>query len=69
MIDESTDIANYKLLCVLIKYVPLNNKKYVTKLLKLIRLSATDCSAEKLNSAFKHCFRSKEILLNNIIGM
>jgi len=57
LIDKSTTITNDKLLCILVKYFSVQNKKVVTQLLELIHLNATDCSAEKLYSAFEHCLK------------
>jgi len=67
LLDESTDIANDKIFCVLVKYVSPVIKKCVIELLELLQLDATGCSAEKLYSAFEKCFKDKEIPLNNII--
>lgn len=47
LIDETTDISNKKLFCILVKYVSLNDKKCVTELLELIQLDAADCSDRK----------------------
>lgn len=69
LLDESTSIANDKILCILVKYVLPENKKCITELLELVELDAKDCSAEKLYSAFEHCLKSKEIPLSNIVGM
>lgn len=68
LLNERT-IANDKLLYILVKYVSPGNKKCITELLELVKLDATDYSAEKLYSAFEHCFKSKEIPLANIIGL
>ncbi|KYM96048.1 hypothetical protein ALC62_13298 [Cyphomyrmex costatus] len=61
LVDESTSITNDKVLCVLVKYFSVQYKKVVTELLELIALDATDCSAEKIYSAFEHCLKSKQI--------
>ncbi|KAL6419771.1 hypothetical protein ACFW04_014435 [Cataglyphis niger] len=42
LIDESTSITNNKLLCILVKFVSLENRKCITQLLELIPLNATD---------------------------
>ncbi|XP_024872448.1 uncharacterized protein LOC112455009 [Temnothorax curvispinosus] len=69
LVDESTSISNDKLLCILVKYVSLETKKCITQLLQLVALDATDCSADKLYSAFEKCLKSKGIPLSNIVGM
>lgn len=69
LVDESTTITNDKMLCVLVKYFSIQNKKIVTELLELISLDATDYSAAKLYSAFEHCLKSKQIPISNIVGM
>jgi len=69
LLDESTDTANNKIFCILIKYVSPVIKKCVIELIELLQLDSTDCSAEKLYSAFEKCYKDKEIPLNNIIGI
>lgn len=59
-------VSNDKLLCILVKFVSLENRKYITQLLELIPLNSTDCSADKLYSAFEKCFKSKDIPFNFI---
>lgn len=48
LIDESTDITDTKLLCVLVQYLSPTDRKIKTKLFELISLDATDCTANKL---------------------
>lgn len=69
LVDESTTIANDKMLCLAAQYFSIESEKVVTELLELISLDATDCSAEKLYSAFEHCLKSKQIPISNIVGM
>lgn len=69
LVDESTTIANDKMLCLAAQYFSIESEKVVTELLELIPLDATDCSAEKLYSAFEHCLKSKQIPISNIVGM
>ncbi|KAG5307216.1 SETMR methyltransferase, partial [Acromyrmex insinuator] len=69
LLDETTSVANDKMFCVLIKYFSVQYNKVVTKLLELISLDATDCSAEKLYSVFEHCLKSKQIPISNIVGI
>ncbi|XP_032690138.1 uncharacterized protein LOC116853266 [Odontomachus brunneus] len=69
LLDESTSITNDKMLCILVKYFSIENKTVITQLLELVSLDATDCSAEKLYSAFEQCFKSKRIPMSNIVGM
>jgi len=61
---KSTDISNNKIFCILIKYVSPVIKKCVIEILELLQLDTTDCSAEKLYSAFEKCFKDKKISLN-----
>ncbi|EFN81231.1 hypothetical protein EAI_00132, partial [Harpegnathos saltator] len=68
-LDESTSVTNDKILCILVKYFSIQSNKVVTELLELVSLDATDCSAEKLYSAFEQCFNSKEIPICNIVEM
>lgn len=67
LLDESTDISDQKCMCVLVNYVA--NFKVHVRLLELINLDATDCSAIKLFEALKNCFAKKNIPLENIIGV
>jgi len=69
LIDESTDITDTKFMCVLVKYVSPLDKKVKTKLLELLALDATDCSAKRIFHNFKTFFLENEIPLKNIIGM
>ncbi|KAL6419662.1 hypothetical protein ACFW04_013641 [Cataglyphis niger] len=69
LIDENTDITDTKLLCLLVQYLSPTDKKIKTKLLELISLDATDCTANKLFEKFKTILETKQIPLRNIVGM
>lgn len=69
LVDESTDLTDHKFMCTLVRYVSPINGLVRTKLLELISLDATDCSAEKIYNAFKNCLKAKDIPLANIIGL
>jgi len=69
MIDESTDISDTKLMCVLVQYFSPLDKKVKTQLLELLSLDATDCSANSIFKTFKTFLENKEIPFKNIIGM
>ncbi|XP_072760466.1 uncharacterized protein [Anoplolepis gracilipes] len=69
LIDESTDISDTKVMCLLVKYVLPVNKKLTTQLLELLPLDATDCSASKIFEIFKNFLEEKEIPIKNIVGM
>nr|XP_012147361.1 PREDICTED: uncharacterized protein LOC105663392 [Megachile rotundata] len=45
LIDESTDISDTKLMCVLVRYVSPLDGSIITQLLELLQSDATDCSA------------------------
>lgn len=51
MIDESTDISKYKTLYVLIRYE--KDGKIQTKLLELLKINASEGTAEKLSNEFR----------------
>ncbi|EZA58240.1 hypothetical protein X777_01197 [Ooceraea biroi] len=55
LIDETTDISDNKIMCILVRYVSPVTKKMSTRLLKLLHLDAADCSASKLFESFKSC--------------
>ncbi|KYN16684.1 hypothetical protein ALC57_11050, partial [Trachymyrmex cornetzi] len=62
LIDESTDISDSKLMCVLVRYVSPVNKKVVTQLLELVILDASlNCSASKLFEIFKNLLEERQI--------
>jgi len=69
LIDESTDISDVKVMCILFRYVSPLTKKVLTQLLELIALDATNCSANKLFEVFKNLLQEKEIPIKNIVGM
>ncbi|XP_067217224.1 zinc finger BED domain-containing protein 5-like [Linepithema humile] len=69
LIDESTDISDKKLMCVLVQYVSPFTKKVTTQLLNLLSVDATDCSANKLFEIFKNMLNENKISLQNIVGM
>lgn len=69
LVDESTDISDNKLMCILIRYVSPLNKKVSSRLLELLTLDATDCSANKIFETFKNFLEEKEIPIKNIIGL
>ena len=60
LIDESTDISDTKLICVLVKYLSPVNKRVTTKLLELMSVDATDNSANKIFECFEHLFKEKK---------
>ncbi|CAH1099853.1 unnamed protein product [Psylliodes chrysocephalus] len=68
LLDESTDISEKKLLCLLVRYI---NKEFkiCTTLLELIELDAKDCSAAVLFTAINNCFDTKGIPFQNIVGV
>lgn len=53
LIDESTDICNKIILCVLVKFVNKHSEIVETKLLELIDVDAKDCSAKVLYEELK----------------
>lgn len=57
------------MLCLLVQYLSPTDKKVKTKLLELISLDATNCTANKLFETFKTVLETKQIPLTNIIGM
>lgn len=69
LVDESTDISMHKFLCILVRYVQPDSGVVHTRLLELLPVDATDCSASKLYEEFKQCFASKNISLSHLIGV
>lgn len=69
LVDETTDIAMKKLLCVLVRYVCPIKKTIQVNLLKLIEVNAADTKAETLYFEFKNCLEKYNIPIKNIIGL
>lgn len=69
LINESTDISETKVMCVLVQYVSPLTKRVITQLLDLLALDATDCSANKIFEIFKSLLDKNKIPLQNIVGM
>ncbi|XP_026669810.1 uncharacterized protein LOC113464417, partial [Ceratina calcarata] len=69
LIDESTDISDRKLMCIVVKYVSPISRNVNTQLLELLSLDSTDCSASKIFETFKQFFTNKAIPLKNIVGL
>ena len=67
LVDESTDISVNKFLCVLVKYF--HDSDIHVKLLELLPINSTDCSAESIYNQFKSSMVVKDIPLCNIIGV
>jgi len=69
LVDESTDICTHKFLCVIVHYVHPDYGTIHTRLLELVRIDATDCSALKMCEEFKMCLSKKQIPITNLIGV
>lgn len=68
LVDESTDVACKKTMCVLVRYFDDVDEKTVVKLLDLIPVGV-DCSAEAIYGLFKECILGYNIPYENIIGL
>lgn len=66
LLDESTDISNTRLLCILVRYIQKNSIK--THLLDIIKIEADEGTAKGLYSLFKKCLASKNVKVSNIVG-
>lgn len=69
LVDESTDITVNTFLCLLVKYVDQNSGMLHTRLLELISLDATDCTANSIFNQFKKSLDNNQIPITNIIGI
>jgi hypothetical protein len=67
IIDESTDVASDKILCLMIKYFSNQRKKIVTAFYRLILVS--ECNAEGLFNAVKDQLIVDNLCINNLIGI
>jgi hypothetical protein len=68
LVDESTDIATKKLVCLLVRYQKPNGT-VVTSLLELIHFDARDGSAQMLYDSFKATLEKHQLNLNNLLGL
>jgi len=69
LIDESTDISESKIMCILVQFFSPEEKIVKTQLLELAALDAKNCSANMLFQKFKDILNSKDIPITNIVGM
>lgn len=69
LVDESTDICIRKLLCVPVHYVHPDYGTVHTRLLELVGIDATDCSAIKMCDEFKKCLDTKQIPITSLVGV
>lgn len=69
LVDESTDLSMDKYLCILVRYICPESGKLMTMLLKMLKLDATDTTAENIYKQFKQYFIACDIPLFNIIGL
>lgn len=69
LIDESTDIGMHKYLCILVRYVCPKSGVLKTDLLRMLKIQATDTTAENVYCQFKGYITQNKIPLNNIIGL
>ncbi|XP_066599985.1 SCAN domain-containing protein 3-like [Prorops nasuta] len=69
LVDETSDITNEKKMTLLTRYVDSESLSVKTDLLQLINLDASDCSAQKIFTAFYNELIKKPIPLSNIIGL
>jgi hypothetical protein len=67
IIDESTDVATEKLLCIIIRYYSVEKNDIVTQFLTL--LSVVYTTAEDLYNEITKFFNSINLNLNNLIGI
>ncbi|XP_050724635.1 uncharacterized protein LOC127002594 [Eriocheir sinensis] len=66
LVDESTDVASKKLLCVVIRYFSRSEKKIVTELVELVEVS--EATREALFQAIKNSIEKLGLSLKDCIG-
>lgn len=69
LVDESTDITTNTFLCVLVRFVHPTQGSVHTKLLELVSVDATNCSAKNIYNSFKQTLVNKNIPISNIVGV
>lgn len=68
LVDESTDVAHKKTMCLLVRYFDDEQEQTVVQLLELLHVGS-DCTAEALYDIFKKCILGHGIPYDNIIGL
>lgn len=69
LVDESTDVGMDKYLCILVRYVCPKSGKLNSDLLKMLKLDATNTTADNIYKLFQKYMCQNEIPLKNIIGL
>lgn len=67
IVDESTDLATDKVLCIMIKYYSTKRKEIITTFYRIILLEK--CDAESLFTVVKRQLLNDNLILNNLIGV
>jgi len=68
-IDETSDLTNEKWMTFLVRYADPQTFEVRTELFDLIRLDASDCTAEKLFTTFRDEMWKKQIPFENILAL
>ncbi|XP_026825321.1 uncharacterized protein LOC113561913 [Ooceraea biroi] len=67
IVDESTDLASDKVMCIMIKYYSVKRKEIITTFYRLILLER--CDAESLFTVVKQQLLNDNLKLKNLIGI
>lgn len=67
IVDESTDLASDKVLCIMIKYYSVKRREIITAFYRLILLER--CDAESLFTVVKRQLMNDNLKLKNLIGI
>lgn len=67
ILDESTDLASDKVLCIMIKYYSVKKKEFITAFYRIILLER--CDAESLFIVVKQQLLNDNLKLKNLIGL
>lgn len=66
LVDESTDISNTKLLCILVRYE--EQGKLKTQLLDILKINTDDGTAKGLHTLFKKTIVAFNLNISNVVG-
>lgn len=67
LVDESSDVSNNRVLCILVRFIN-NNNNLSTQLLDCLRIGADDGTAKGLFRLFENCLKSFNLKFENIVG-
>lgn len=68
LVDESTDISNNRVICILVRFINFKNNNLTTALLDCIKIDADEGTAKGLFLLFENCIKKFSLKFENIVG-